>query len=222
MVVPSSNTVAEDEARRLLPADGSVTMHVSRVRVVQISEAATSVGQFAVDRMVAAAELLADAEVDLILWNGTAAGWLGFEHDRHVVDGIEARTGIPATTATLAMNDALARLRAKRIGLVTPYAADLETRIVANYRDLGVEVVASARRDLTQNTEYAAVSRETILAMIRDVAAARPDAIVVLCTNLAGARLVDAASQELGLFVLDSVRVAIEHSLARLAEASQD
>ena len=69
MLAPSSNTVLEPATWKLLPADGSVTAHVSRLRVVQISGDQDSLGQFALDRVIDAASLLADAAVDLILWN---------------------------------------------------------------------------------------------------------------------------------------------------------
>jgi maleate cis-trans isomerase len=36
-IVPSSNTVLEDELARLAPADGPVAVHVTRVRVTEIS-----------------------------------------------------------------------------------------------------------------------------------------------------------------------------------------
>ena len=49
MLAPSSNTVLEPETVKLLPADGSVTAHISRLRVVQISDDATSLQQFEVD-----------------------------------------------------------------------------------------------------------------------------------------------------------------------------
>jgi maleate isomerase len=219
MMVPSSNTVAEPETLALLPDDDSVTLHVSRVRVVEVSQADSSTRQFAPDTMLAAAEQLADAEVDLILWNGTAASWLGFEHDQRIVENIASHTGIAATTATIAVNDELTRLTVKRIGLVTPYVAALETKIIANYRSIGIEVAAAARRDLTHNTDYAALSSTDIAAMIHDVAKSRPDAIVVLCTNLAGARIATAMTQEVGIPVVDSVRAAVEHSLMRIERA---
>lgn len=218
MLAPSSNTVLEPETAKLLPVDGSVTAHVSRLRVVTISPEAASLGQFGLERVLAAAELLADAKVDLILWNGTAAGWLGFEHDAHMVAAIEAHTGIPATTAIVALNAALDRIGARRIGLVTPYVAALEERIIANYRGIDIETAAAERLDLTENTAYAEVTPEAIAAMVRRAAATPVDAVLILCTNLAGASVAPALTAELGVPVLDSVRVAVEHSLSLLGK----
>ena len=198
----------------LIPS--SVTSHVSRIGVVTLSAEADSLGQFETDQFVAASALLRDAAVDLILWNGTAASWLGFEWDARIMAAIEHRTGVRATTAVMAINRRLARLSAKRIGLVTPYVAALEERIVANYARIGIETVAAERLDLTVNTDFADVSPKRIATMVRDVAKARPDAVVVMCTNLAGASLAEPLGLELGISILDSVRVAIEHSCGLL------
>jgi maleate isomerase len=220
MLAPSSNTVLEPETMRLLPRDGSVTAHVSRLRVTRIANDAASLGQFDFDRVLASAELLADAEVDVILWNGTAAGWLGFDHDQRMVAAIETRTGIRTTTAVLAINEALAQLEARRIGLVTPYVAAIEARIIDNYRGIGIETASSIRLDLTENTAYADVTPAEIAGMVRKAAKVPLDAVLILCTNLAGASVAPALAAELGVPVLDSVKVAIEHCLSLLGSGS--
>jgi len=190
MLVPSSNTVVEAETPKLLPSDGSVTCHVARLPVVTIAADDGSRGQFDTGRVLAATALLADA--------------------------IERQTQIPATTAVLAINNQLARLGARRIGLVTPYVEALEADIVRNYATIGVEIVASERLDITDNIAFGRVPPQQIAGMIRAVARQRPDAIVVMCTNLAGASLVDPLGAELGIPVVDSVRTAIAQCLDRL------
>jgi maleate isomerase len=217
LLLPSSNTVVEPEATRLLPPDGSVTAHFSRLGVTLISDDAASLGQFAPPAMLAAARLLADAEVDLLAWAGTAASWLGFARDEALAAAFARDFAIPATTSVLAINGRLAALGARRIGLVTPYIAALERQISANYRAAGIATVAAERLDLTVNTDYGRVAPAQIAAMCRRVAVARPDAIVIMCTNLRGAPVAGALAAELGIPVLDSVAVTIEHCLDRLA-----
>lgn len=213
ILTPSSNTVLEPETVKLLPADGSISAHVSRLRVVQISDTASSLAQFELGPFLAAAELLADAHVDLILWNGTAASWLGFERDRFLVTQIERHTQIRTTTAVIAINAALTRLGARRIGLVTPYVAAVETRIIENYHALGIDVACAVRRELTDSTAYADITPDEIAGMVREAAREPVDAVVILCTNLAGSSIAHDVERELGVPVLDSVRVAVEHSL---------
>lgn len=217
MLVPSSNTILEPVTVGLLPPDGSVTSHVSRLRVLRIANDDSTQSQFDSEPMLQAAELLADANVDLILWNGTAAGWLGFTHDDAITAAIAARTGIPATTAVIALNQRLQNIGAQRIGLVTPYVADIERQIIANYRAIGIEIVAAARADRTDNASFADITPDDVADMVRRVAAKPLDAILILCTNMAGAPVAAALTRELGIPVLDSVVAAVEHSLALLA-----
>jgi maleate isomerase len=159
--------------------------------------------------MVAAAEMLADARVHAICWNGTSGAWLGLEADRAICAAITAATGIPATTATLALHDALRALGARRIGLVTPYLASVQAAIVANLEAGGYQVPAERHLEDPGNYSFAAHEAGLVDTLVRDVAAARPDAIAIHCTNfrgLPGAPAVEAAT---GIPILDSVAVAL-------------
>ncbi|MGI9386150.1 MAG: maleate cis-trans isomerase family protein [Methyloligellaceae bacterium] len=216
ILVLSSNTVVEDYCHDRLTEQGSLRVHFARISVTQISPDASSLSQFEETRMLAAFDLLAEAHPDRLVWGGTAAGWLGFDLDRRLCDRIEERTGIPATSSLLATNARLQELGARRIGLVTPYEQELETRIIKNYKAAGIDVVAHERLDITVNTDYANVPPAQIFEMSKNVAQSGAEAIVILCTNLAGAAIVKAASKVTGLPVLDSVEETFR-PLVRLA-----
>lgn len=209
MITPSSNTVLEPMTAALLAGTPSITSHAARIRVTSISLAGDSLGQFDTAPMREAARLLAEAKVGSICWNGTSAGWLGPDRDRDVLAAITSETGIPATSAVLATLDALAQLQADGIGLVTPYVADVQERVRANFAAAGYPCVADRRLDITDNFAFAEVAEAAIEAMIRDVAAEGARAVVVLCTNLRGARLAERLEAELGITLLDSVSVAL-------------
>jgi maleate isomerase len=214
LMIPSSNAVVEAQLPKLIPNDGSVLLHFARLGVTRISASAKSKAQFEMDRMVETAITLADVEPDVIVWAGTAASWLGFARDEDLARRITKTTGIPATTSLLAVNERLEALKARRIGLVTPYEANLERDIIANYAAAGIEVVSSERLDLTINTDYAKVPASRISLMCRTVAKAKPDAIVIMCTNLAGATIAAKMGHSSGLPVIDSVAVTLTRSLA--------
>src|SRR5271163_2784193 len=82
MLTPSSNTVLEPVCWSILEGLRDVSIHFARFRVTEISLSAAANGQFSRDGMLHAAELLADAKVNSICWNGTSASWLGFDRDR--------------------------------------------------------------------------------------------------------------------------------------------
>ena len=121
MIVPSSNTVVEPICSRIFfGMEDVVTVHYSRLEVVNVSLDDNSTRQFAVDTMLRAADQLAQAKVDAIIWNGTAGSWLGIERDREMCQKIEEKTKIPMSTASLGLVGSYQDFDIKRLHLVTP------------------------------------------------------------------------------------------------------
>ena len=209
MLTPSSNTVLEPALARMAADVPGLSLHFSRFRVTQISLDAAGLGQFAFAPMVAAAELLADAEVDAIAWNGTSAAWLGFTRDEELCRRIAAATGVPATSSTLAFRDAFGALAVRRVGLVTPYTADVQDRIRSNWAEAGFPCTAERHLGLSDNFAFAGVDGEAVAALVREVAAEGCDAAAVVCTNMRGAEAAPFLERELGIPVLDSVAVTL-------------
>ena len=222
MLTPSSNTVLEPTTARMLADVPGVTAHFGRFRVTRIALTEDSLGQFDPAPIVEAARLLADAEMHVIAWNGTSAGWLGFDSDERLCSAITAATGARSTSSVLALNAALRRLGVSRMALVTPYTGDVQARIIANYRAAGIEVVAERHLDDPGNFSFAQYDDATVAALVREVAHVQagpgPQAVVVLCTNFRGAACVPALEAELGMPVLDSIAVTLWHSML-LADA---
>ena len=102
MLTPSPNTVLEPVTTALLRGLPDVSVHFARLRVTEISLSEYGLNQFEHDRFLAAAELLADARCQVIAWNGTSAGWRGFDHDDELCRLIAERTGAAATSSILA------------------------------------------------------------------------------------------------------------------------
>jgi maleate isomerase len=209
MLTPSSNTTLEPVTARMLAALPCVTAHFARFRVTEIGLGDKAVAQFDDAPMLAAADLLADARCDVICWNGTSAGWLGLDRDRALCAHIERRTGVGASSVVLALAEVFAARRVKRFGLVSPYTDDVQAAIMANFGREGYDCVAERHCGIRVNFDFATVAQEVIQAMIRDVARSRPDAIVVLCTNMDGATIADALERELGIPVYDSIALAL-------------
>ena len=209
MLTPSSNTVLEPICSAMLAKVEDVSTHFSRFRVVEIGLGERALGQFESEPMLEAAELLADARVDVICWNGTSSGWLGFERDAELCAAIEDRTGVRARTAVLTLNDLLRRDRCRRIALLTPYTDDVQAQIVANYQAEGFEVVAERHAGMSENFAFAAVSAGQLRQMAGELASAEPDAIIPFCTNLAAAPLAATLENELGIRLYDTVATAM-------------
>lgn len=213
MITPSSNSVLEPITSAMLAGAPGVTAHFSRFRVTEIALDAAALSQFDSSVMLPAADLLADAKVDAIAWNGTSASWLGIERDRNLCAAITARTGVPASTSTLACIDAARALGARRVGLVSPYTDDVQRRIADVWADEGIAPHAERHLSLRDNYSFGEVAPPAIADMIRAVAAEGADAIVILCTNLDAAALAASLERELDVAVLDSVAVTLWRTL---------
>jgi maleate isomerase len=218
VLTPSSNTALEPLTSALVAGVPGCSAHFSRFSVTEISLSAQALAQFDDTKILAAAELLADAKVDAIGWSGTSSGWLGFDADRRLCERISERTGIVATTAVLALNELLKLRKLERLALVTPYTADVQRRIVDNYRTIGIEVVAERHEDIRVNHDFALVEPERLRTLMREVAQARPQAITTFCTNLRAAPLAAAVEAELDIPLLDTVSTTV-WGLLRAADA---
>ena len=137
MLTPSSNTVLEPVTTRMLAGLSNVTVHFSRFKVTEIALSDQALGQFDHSEILRAAELLAQAKVDVIAWNGTSASWLGFDRDEQLCERIRAATGISACTSVLAFREIFDRTGLRRIGLVSPYRDDVQAKIIANWNRTG-------------------------------------------------------------------------------------
>lgn len=213
MLTPSSNTVLEPVTYRLLHELPEVTAHFSRFGVTEIGVSARALRQFDIDKLLAAAELLVDARVHVIAWNGTSAGWLGFESDRDLCRRIREETGIPATTSVLALAELLRLARISNLALVTPYTSDVQARILKNFEMEGYNCIAERHLGISENFAFSQVAKPDLIAMIHAVAASQPQAITSFCTNLAAAPLAACLESELGIPIYDTAAVTVWHSV---------
>lgn len=220
MLTPSSNTTLEPVTNAMLTGLPEASAHFSRFKVTEIALSGQALAQFDLPAILTAADLLSHARCEVIGWSGTAAGWLGFDADRQLCAAIEQQTGARACTSVLALNEILQRTGVQRFGLVTPYRADVQSAIVANYAQLGLACVAERHLGLQDNFSFSEVSADQLRSMVREVMSGppeqRPEAVVILCTNLRGAPRVEELEQAFGVPVYDSIATVVWKAL-RLA-----
>jgi maleate isomerase len=205
-ITPSGNRVVEPVTQGLCAA-ADVDSLFSRI---QVHGDTASASDYDWVGMVGAATLLSHAKPDVICWNGTKGGALGFDIDRRLVARITEVTGIAATTSALSILDALDLLQAKSIALVTPYDEAYQAKCCAGFSGAGIRVSAERHSNLLDNLSYASVTEDEIAEMTRAAVADSPcDAVVYFCTNLAGASVAPRLEAELGLPVLDSTAVGV-------------
>lgn len=213
-ITPSSNIIVERVTLAMTRDIPDVSPHFARFGFAGSTD--TVVEDYHWPSMLGAAQLLADAHVDLICWNGSKGGELGFERDRVLCERITEAHGIPAVTSVLALDALLRGANIDRIGFVTPFRQPVNDKIVGRWREADYDVVADLGAGLSDNFSYSTMTPETLAQMARQVADSKPDAILFYCTNLPGAGLCAAMEEELGVPVLDSVSAGVWGALDAL------
>ena len=216
MLTPSSNTVVEPVTFAICQSYPGLTCHFSRFQVTEISLGNASLAQFEHSPFMTAAALLADAQVDVIAWNGTSSAWRGFSEDERLCEAIQAEFGIPTTASMMALNHILSAKNQKSLGLVTPYLSEVQQQILENYSKAGFECVAEDHLGIKVNFDFARVSADDIRTQVSKVAESKPQAIIVVCTNVRAAPLVEELEREYGIPIYDSTSAVVWHAL-RLA-----
>jgi maleate isomerase len=217
MITPSSNTMVEPLTSAMTAhLLDDLSVHYARIPVTRIALDRGSLDQFEREAMLGAARLLADAKVDVICWNGTSGAWKGLADDEAICAAIEDETGIPATTGTLAQGDAFRAHGVSRYALAVPYLSEVRDAIVKVYGRAGFTCVSSAHLGISTNFDFAEIDLDTLRDLIRKADHPRAEAIVVVCTNLAAARVVEELEQELEKPIHDSLVVSLWHPLRML------
>src|SRR3982074_2048537 len=152
MLTPSSNTILEPISQAMVAGLPEVSVHFSRFKVTEIALSASALAQFDDSEILRAAELLAHAKVDVIGWNGTSSGWLGFDADVRLCGRSTAATRISGAP----------------------------TKLGANYGAVGMTCRGERHLGLQDNFSFSEVTRQQIAEMTRTVASEAPQAIAVI------------------------------------------
>ena len=141
VLTPQANTTVEPELHLLWPP--GVAMINARLMSDKASMNARLVDYFA--NYEASLKQFANAPVGVVAAACTGASYLaGREREADLVRDIAAHHGYAFVTAALAVVDALRTLKASRIGLVSPYPADLTQASVEYWRSHDFDVAEVA------------------------------------------------------------------------------
>ncbi len=209
LLVPSSNTVFENDVHASLPRS-RFTAHAARMHLVETTRKAE---QAMLDKHApSAADDLAALEPDLVLFGCTSAGSLGgMDHDREVCDVLGRRAGARCVGVLSAVSEALARRNWESVVVVTPYVDELTSTIAASLAEGGMTVLAGGGMGITNNIALADPEPAEIVEFAMSVVGRhRPDGLFVSCTNFRALEARPAIEKASGLPVLTSNLAAIE------------
>ncbi|MCA2181258.1 aspartate/glutamate racemase family protein [Nonomuraea glycinis] len=154
------------------------------------------------DDLEAHSRLLADAEVDLIAVNCTAATMLAGPDA--VNSRVRAATGIAATTTIEAVLEALAAAGIRRVALLTPYEEEVTAAEVAFLRGQGLEVAGTAMLPCRTPVEQAERDPEVWRRLARDPALQQADGLLISCAGIRVAPVLADIEREFGRPVIAS------------------
>jgi len=203
--------LTERQFRLYAPAD--VQAHVMRLRLTrQYHQPPLE----ALARILEAAEVLADAEPDVIVFHCTASSMeAGVEGDRRIVDAIAQRTGCRATSTASAVAAALEALGARKVVLVSPYQPASHQHEIEFLAEMGVEVVGG-RAMAFRSGAYPTTSPGEWLEIVRSEASPAADAYFLSCTNIQSMEVIEPLERELGKPALASNQATLWYCLRLL------
>ena len=209
-ITPSCNTVLEHVTTLIAnPVAHRASNHFTRITVGNISLAQADRRQFDPETMVSAARLLTDGFMDAILWNGTSACWNGTEADIEICAEITRATGVVASTTTLAQYEMFDQYGISSFALAVPYTDDVTAKAIETFGKAGYDAVSHANLGLTVGRDMANVPLAEIKELIRNADSPAAECVIVVCTGLPAAFVVEEMEQELGKPIFDSVVVTL-------------
>jgi maleate isomerase len=208
LLVPSSNTVMENDLHEALPKH-EYTIHTDRMYLVETTRQAEQrmIEEFAAQ----AAGDLGTVEPDVLIFGCTSAGSLfGLDYDAKVCRELGALAGCASIGVVSAVAQALDRQAACRLAVITPYNEDL-TNSVASAVSAGRKIVCAYGMGITNNVALADPTPADIVAFARDKLAGKSfDGVFVSCTNFRAYEARAALEKALGVPVVTSNSAVVD------------
>lgn len=124
--------------------------------------------------------------------------WGGLAGNEQIKATMRRETGLELITPVDALLAAQRRLNFRRIAVLTPYPAVADAKVVAFFKEFGVDVVAQKSLHATNAIEIAEFSEDMLRQCVSEVDTGDAEAIVQLGTDLRMARVAAEAEGWLG------------------------
>lgn len=204
MIVPSLNTIAEDDFRRFCPSE--VAYHVHRLRLrkengVVTEESLTRAYLEAIEE----AEYLKDMSPDVIAFNCTGASIAyGKNCDATLADKMTARLGIPSTNTMVAIKQALRVVGATRILHVCPFGDTFSRGEAQSLQDAGLDVHRSVSLNFTDAKVAARMEPAEVVERVLQLIDDDTQSVFLSCANVRAFEAVQELERSLDMPVITS------------------
>ncbi|WP_432666347.1 Asp/Glu racemase [Wukongibacter baidiensis] len=210
----SSSLTMEREWHIALP--DSVSFHIARISL----DGCDATEQGLIDMLESgqveeAARKLASAGVDVIAFGCTAGSFIkGIEWDRKLSKRIEEVSGgIPATTTSTGLIEALRALDCKNVALATPYLEEINVKERAFLEGNGFNVVDLKGCHCLKDQDIARVTPQQFIDLHKEMDVEESDCGFISCTNSRSIEAISVLEKELGKPFLSSNQVTLWSAL---------
>jgi len=211
IVQTSHNPVIAPEWYNQLPEE--IAVHTSRFKLT-----AGTIEDIdrAMQNYLPAAELLVDADVEVIVFGATTLSlYQGKGYDLEVEEAIQERTGLPAVSTAGAVRRAFDAIGAESVAVATPYIDELDEVLVDFYEANGFEIT-----DLTDDLYISDEPNQMVdlhpaapYHQVRELDYEDADTVFISCTNYPTFDIIDQLERDIGKTVITSNQAALWDAL---------
>ena len=150
------------------------------------------------------AKQAADVKPDVVVWGCTSGSFLGEGSAlaEQANEMSQALGGIPATTTSLAILDALNQRQITHAGVVTPYHAEIGSKFTDYLRRNGFTADGEAHAGCGSDAEVGNLTIADLVPLVNKVVRPETEALVIPCTGLRRQKLEQQLSDEFGVQVV--------------------
>lgn len=213
LVVPNTGSAPEHEYHKYLPE--GLTIYTTRVLFERVDpEGLEEMSR----RVLEGAKLIAPAGLDIIVFPCTTGSLIkGYGYDQQLIREIREATGVArALTTTTAVVNALKKLGAKRLVVVTPYSKEVDAIEKKFLEDSGFEVLDIQGLGFTDPLCMPRVTPDQMYRLARQADRPEADAVFVSCTGLGIIDVVPMLERDLGKPVVTSNQATWWNTLREL------
>jgi maleate isomerase len=212
LIVPSSNTVCEEEFYRMLPE--GVSLHTARVfnPVVETEKEKEAAMMGMNTEIERAARELSSVEPTVIIYACTTGSFIkGPGYDREVGERIKKEAGVPGISTSSAVIQALRTLNLHKIVLASPYNQQIgkKEKVFLEKAIPGLTILKEKHLGLLNALDKGCLPPADAYRTAREIDIAEAEGIFISCTNFRTIEIIESLEADTGKPVVTSNQASL-------------
>jgi len=216
LLVPATNTVAENEFWSMIPEGISIT--AARVVSIQSEDEHQRLAGYRA-QVIKAAQEVGHANPSVIAWTCTSGSFIGGAgYDQQLVAEVESLVDVPVLTTSTAVIEAIRHLAVTRLAMGTPYR-DSVTQVEKIFLENSIpnlRVVSTRNLNVLGPGQRGYILPAQVYDLGRDVDTPEAQAVFLSCTDVRTREVLEMLEQDLQKPVISSNQSTLWAILRRL------